>query len=116
VTNQEFQDAAREAAQETHMLAAARLAEYVAREETDIEITLKVYNATKDVAQAVPEKKQDPYAGLAVFNVTFVNGSMKATLERVDEVVNVEDVFLLAPSPAMLAATNLNEDLAGLSD
>lgn len=124
MTPQEFQDAAREAAQHTHMLAATRLAEFAADEDADIEIIRKIYNDTKDVAGAVPDKKIDPNAGLAVFNITWVNGAMQATVEPaplgvVQEVepptLELSDsATILVPSPAMLAATDINADLAGL--
>lgn len=123
MTDQEFRDGARAAAQSIHMLAATRLAEAAADPSTDLDTVRKIYGDTKDVAGAVPEKKLDPNAGLATFNITFINGAMQATIEpatldlEMVEIVRSElDALAVLPTQAMLAAAHINADLEGLID
>lgn len=97
-----FPDAAKLAAQAVHMDAIRVLGEAVNAAEPDPDLVVKVYNATKDVAQAVPEKKTDPRAGLPVVSITFVGGrtqvaAASAPLEVVQEVQP-------APQPELPAA------------
>ena len=118
-----FQIAARDAAQVAHMAASSRLAELANTPNLDADIAIKIFNATKDVAQAVPEKKIDPHASLPTFHITFVNGRMQGTIEAGPPPLTLDmqppgygddDItFLTAvPSPAMLAAANINSDIA----
>ena len=133
-TDAEFRTASKEAAQSTHMQAALRLAEIVANPETKIEEIIKIYNSTKDVAGAVPEKKIDPNAGLRTFNITMVNGAINATvqiqepveenileMEPVSAAFSIEDLPVLTteiiemkPSKLMRANRKINADLSGL--
>ena len=133
----EFRASAKEAAQATHMLAALRLAELASDPETDVDALVKIYNSTKDVAGAVPEKKIDPNAGLRTFSITFVNGSMKAVvqipvvedlntieMEPTEEDDQSDDAVPtltasglkgLLPSRSMLDNYSINADLSGLA-
>ena len=132
----EFRASAKEAAQATHMLAALRLAELASDPETDVDALVKIYNSTKDVAGAVPEKKIDPNAGLRTFSITFVNGSMKAVVQlpvaddpNTIEMEPTEDdqsddasptltasgLKGLLPSKSMLDNYSINADLSGLA-
>lgn len=64
-----FQSAVRRAAQANMMAAERVVAEALADPTCDPEFAVKVINANKDVAQAVPEKKLDPHAGLVTINI-----------------------------------------------
>jgi len=115
----------------TQKAAAELLHTYACRPDADPEILIKIVNSkSADIAKVIPEKKADPNAGLATFNITFVNGAMKAepssaSLELVDEVRRDLEVFDLAqallppgfaPSAQMQAMSGINADLGGLDD
>lgn len=105
------------------------LAEYVNEPGVkDPEVLVKIANSKlADVARVIPEKKADPYGNLPTFNITFVNGALKAevvTAEQamavVDEVVGeateIFDLDLLSPSADMLAtAKQLAADIEGIA-
>lgn len=116
MSDKEFASAAREAAQATHMSAATRLAFLASHPECDPEIAIKIYNATKDVAGATPDKKGDPFANLPVFHIHFNNGRLtgtEITPASTVQVIDLEtfDLTKALPSPNMkLAITNKKHD------
>lgn len=114
-------------AREVIALGIIRMAEYMAEDNVDIEVVTKIVNSKiADIAKVIPEKKIDPYAGLPTVNVTFVNGSMQATItmappaleeveEVVDDAIELPSLGMLMPTASMLvAATAVNADLGGL--
>jgi hypothetical protein len=105
----EFQKEARDAAQATSSMALSRMAEAVAKPNCDPEVAIKVYNATKDVAEAVRRDKENPFANLPVFHIHIVNGRMQGTAETDLELVEELDKFVA--SPAMLAMSRINADI-----
>lgn len=121
-TAKEFQDAAREAAQITHLLAGERLAVLAATPNLDPEVAIKIFNATKDVAQAVPEKKTDPFANLPVFHIHMHNGriggsgAVTPALELAD-VIEAFELEGMSPTEPMLAMSHINEEaMSGLEE
>jgi hypothetical protein len=118
----QFQPIARDAAQKIHLDVGERLSELANTPDLDPDLAIKIFNATKDVSQAVAEKKLDPLANLPTFNITFVNGRMigtvapdptpvpPATYIDMDDSSDVESIALL-PSLVMLASTNINADV-----
>jgi hypothetical protein len=113
LTDEEWRAGAKESARVTHMLAATRLAEAAAAPDTEIEVIRKIYNDTKDVAGAVEEKKLNPYGNLPVFNITFHNGGVTATMTPVN--MGAAEVIELAPTPAMLADLGVNAEILELA-
>lgn len=105
-----------------------RMSDYVADPKSDIEVVVKIVNsAAKDIGKVIPEKKLDPFAGLATLHLTFVNGSVHSRvegppppLELVDEVradLAAMDALPAAgfePTMDQLAWLGVNADLAGL--
>jgi hypothetical protein len=86
----DFASNAKAAAQIAHMDAVRLMAEAVNAAKPDLDLVVKIYNATKDVAQAVPDKK-DPRAGLPTISITFVGNraqvaAVPAPLEVLEEV------------------------------
>ena len=109
----QFQAAISEAQQITALRIAEKLAVLVEQCD-DPEVLVKVYNAIKGTAQAEPEKKTDPNAGLATFNITFTNGSAQVTAQlapSVGVVGEVQPPHQLAPTPLMLTQQSINQDV-----
>jgi hypothetical protein len=111
----DFAKEIREAAQITNTAALARMAELAATPNCDVEIAIKIFQATKDVAGAVPDKKADPFANLPVFHITFNNGRMLSngvtpalTIDAISEAFSLE---LAVPSEAMVRAASINDEL-----
>lgn len=100
----EFKAAAKEAARSVHMDAVRAMSEAVNATDPDPDLVVKVYNATKDVAEAVPDKKADPRAGLATFQITFVGGSTQVAAQSLPLVEVVREV---QPVPLLDAVTPL---------
>lgn len=117
MSNREFQEASREAAQRIVMDSQVRMAEYLHSDKADPEVVIKIHNASKDVAGAVPDRKADPYGSLPVVNITVVNNGylaqVKAAPFAIDavvleaqpgrllehDVIDVEPVRASPPSP-----------------
>lgn len=114
MTPQEFQREAMEAAQATHVMAAQRMAEAVAKPNCDPEIAIKIFNATKDVAQAVPKEKEGAYANLPTVHINIVNGRLTVEARVADAELDVVDVVDMTPSVPMLANVSVNDDLGDL--
>jgi hypothetical protein len=110
-----FQEEIRDAAQGVHAAAMARLAEVAAQPNLDPDLALKIVRETKDIAQAMPKDKTDPYANLTVFNITFGSSpGAPVTVEAVPSVEEVIDVFSLpdaAPTSAMSALAGINMEV-----
>lgn len=87
----EFQPIARDAAQANVMRAQELLAVAMETPTVHPDLLLKVLNASAAIAQAVPEKKIDPNAGLATFNITFTGGRPQLTA-REEPLVVVQEV------------------------
>lgn len=98
------------------MLAGERLAVLAAMPNVDADIAIKIFNATKDVAQAVPDKKVDPLANLPTFHITFTNGrlggsGMVTPAVDMGMVVEAFDLAGADPTPEMRAAFHINADV-----
>ena len=123
-----FQPQARDAAQQIHMDVGHRLSQLANTPDLDADIAIKIFNATKDVAAAVAEKRIDPLANLPIINITFVNGRMSARIESFEappeplltmDMMEAADLGfeLGAASKLMLAHADINlAAIAGLED
>lgn len=126
MTDQEFKQAAKEAARAVHMDAVLAMSVAVNQEKADPDLVVKIYNATKDVSDAVPDKKADPRAGLAVFNITFSGGStqvaaqMPVPLEVAEEVqpgrLSNAETQLALPAPRTMNIPVIPVDLTKTLD
>lgn len=104
-----FADGAKDAAQRVHMDAVAKMAEAVNAAKPDLDLVVKIYNATKDVAQAVPDKKADPRAGLPTIAITFVGNRAQVAAEPapLEVVQEVQPAHLPQPEAEAPADTPL---------
>lgn len=80
----------------------------VSKPDADPELVVKIHNAILPVAQAVP-KERDPLANLPVFNITFVNGRMSASV--VPGLEFVTDLRSFVPTSPMLAQAHINAEV-----
>jgi hypothetical protein len=112
--DKEFAAAAREAAREINMQAMVVMATKLANPDCDPELAVKFFNATKDVAGAVPDKKADPFANLPVFHIHFNNGRVSGDITPPLQVLDMNEAFSLefaAPSVEMAKLATINRDL-----
>jgi hypothetical protein len=113
-----FQNSARDAAQLVFTEALARLASAAVQPGCDPEIAIKILNATKDVAQAVPKDKGDGFANLPVFHIHMHNGRITASaitpavdVIEMSEAFETFDLAAIQPTEAMKAMADINKDL-----
>lgn len=111
------------------MSALSRLALVAANPELDADLAVKIVREMRDIAQALPKDKADPYANLPVFHIHFgsagqLTGTAEpAVLEMVEEVAGEAlppvpltclpafDILTAEPSPFMSASAHINKDV-----
>lgn len=113
---------------ETIQASAARMQKYALADDSDPELVLKIVNSKlADIGKTVPDRKIDQYANLPIFNITFVNGAMRGSIEMAANTppADLENLPVLetsmpeiswVPSRSMLAYTSINRDIGGLLD